>query len=400
MSARRRTRILRIGLVVPGFSASEEDWCIPALLTLVRVLAQRAEVRVFAIRWPDQCRDYGVHGATVHAFGGGAAKTWSRAALLARALGHIVRAGRREPFDVLHGFWADEPGTLAVLAARWLGIPAVVSLMGGELVHLRDIGYGAQRSPIARTLVWTALRKATVVTVGSTHLAELARPRVHDGRLRLLPLGVDTSMFRPASQTDSSRSGPKRLIHVASLTPVKNQALLLGAVRRVVDRIPDLQLHMIGDGPMRARLGEAISALALHQNVTMRGEIVHHHLPDAYRDADVCVSSSRFESQAMVALEAAACGVPSVGTAVGILPDLGAAARAVPHDEVALADAILSLLTDEPTRRHMGREARAVVMREYRIEHTVDRLLTLYTATREAEPDPRSRLASSADVLS
>jgi glycosyltransferase involved in cell wall biosynthesis len=387
VSARGRARIPRIGLVVPGFSASEEDWCIPALLTLVRVLAQRAEVRVFAIRWPDRCRDYGVHGAAVHAFGGRAAKTWSRAALLARALRHIVRAGRREPFDVLHGFWADEPGTLAVLAARWLGVPAVVSLMGGELVHLRDIGYGAQRSPIARTLVWTALRKATVVTVGSTYLAELARPRVHDGRLRLLPLGVDTSMFRPASQTDPSRSGPKRLIHVASLSPVKNQALLLGAVRRVVDRIPDLQLHMIGDGPMRARLGEAISALALHQNVTMRGEIVHHHLPDAYRNADVCVSSSRFESQAMVALEAAACGVPSVGTAVGILPDLGAAARAVPHDEVALADAMLSLLSDEPTRLHMGREARAVVMREYRIEHTVDRLLALYTATREAAVD-------------
>jgi glycosyltransferase involved in cell wall biosynthesis len=387
VSARGRARIPRIGLVVPGFSASEEDWCIPALLTLVRELARRAEVRVFAIRWPDRCRDYGVHGATVHAFGGGAAKTWSRAALLARALRHIVTAGRREPFDVLHGFWADEPGTLAVLAARWLGVPAVVSLMGGELVHLRDIAYGAQRSPIARILVRTALRKATVVTVGSTYLTELARPRVHDGRLRLLPLGVDTSMFRPASQTDPSRSGPKRLIHVASLAPVKNQALLLGAVRRVVDRIPDLQLRMIGDGPMRARLGEAISALALHQNVTMLGEIVHHHLPDAYRDADVCVSSSRFESQAMVVLEAAACGVPSVGTAVGILPDLGAAARAVPHDEVALADAMLSLLTDEPTRRHMSREARAVVMREYRIEHTVDRLLALYTATREAAVD-------------
>lgn len=389
MNAGGRSRIPRIGLVVPGFSASEDDWCIPALLTLVRVLSQRAQVRVFSIRWPDRCRDYGVHGATVHAFGGGTAKMWSRAALLGRALSHVVRAGRREPFDVLHGFWADEPGTLAVLAARWLGVPAVVSLMGGELVDLRDIGYGAQSSPIARILVRTALRKATVVTVGSTYLAELARPRVGDRRLRLVPLGVDTSMFRPACPTDSSRSERKRLIHVASLTPVKNQALLLRAVRRVVDRIPDLQLHMIGDGPLRARLGQAISALALQKNVTMRGEIVHHHLPDAYREADVCVSSSRFESQAMVALEAAACGVPCVGTAVGILPDLGAAARAVPHDEGALADAMLSLLADEPTRRHMGQEARAVVMREHRIEHTVDRLLALYAAP----------LASSTDVL-
>ena len=56
---------MKIGLVVPGFSADEQDWCIPALLDYVRVLAQQAEVHVFTLRWPERGGTYSVYGATV-----------------------------------------------------------------------------------------------------------------------------------------------------------------------------------------------------------------------------------------------------------------------------------------------------------------------------------------------
>ncbi len=110
----------------------------------------------------------------------------------------FVRPTIRRTFDVLHGLWADEPGFLAVSAGRLLGVPAVVSLLGGELVALPEIGYGGQLSRSNRWLTGQALRHAHAVTTGSELLREIAAPCVGRGRLAVQPLGVDTHLFCPA----------------------------------------------------------------------------------------------------------------------------------------------------------------------------------------------------------
>src|SRR2546422_820628 len=60
---------MRVALIVPGFSADEEDWCIPALLNFVRALAQRVELEVFALRYPHRRGQYRIGNASVHSFG-------------------------------------------------------------------------------------------------------------------------------------------------------------------------------------------------------------------------------------------------------------------------------------------------------------------------------------------
>lgn len=190
---------MRIALLTPGFSADESDWCIPALLDLVRVLTRERDVHVFTLRYPYRRAVYPVYGATVHALGGATAGGLRRLPLLARALAAIARQHRRAPFDVLHGLWADEPGFLAVLAGRLLGAPTVVSLLGGELVGFADIDYGGQLSRVNRWLTGQALRRAQRVTVGSATLHALAAGLVNADRLATLPLGVDTALF--TSQT-------------------------------------------------------------------------------------------------------------------------------------------------------------------------------------------------------
>ncbi len=135
---------MRIGLITPGFSADENDWCIPALLDLVRELSSRHDVYVLTLRYPHERRRYQVYGATVHALGGATAAGFRRLPLMTRAIAALGRAHRQAPFEVLHGLWADEPGFLAVRAGRLLGVPAVVSLLGGEMVAFPEIGYGGQ----------------------------------------------------------------------------------------------------------------------------------------------------------------------------------------------------------------------------------------------------------------
>src|SRR5690606_17228886 len=134
----------------------------------------------------------------------------------------LRRLHASRPFDVLHGFWADEPGMIAVLAGRALGRPAIVSAMGGELVGLTDIGYGAQLGRGGRIATQVALRGADLLTAGSTTLFGSLTATVPDRPVRLLPLGVDLDRFRPAV---GERRGPPRLLVAGSLVPVKDPVL-------------------------------------------------------------------------------------------------------------------------------------------------------------------------------
>lgn len=373
---------MKIGLILPGFSADETDWCIPVVLNLVRELAREHAVHVFTLRYPHRHGTYRVYGAAVHAFGGALTAGLGRFPLLGKALAAIVREGRRRPFDVLHGLWADEPGFLAVVAGRLLGAPAVVSLLGGELVGFPDIGYGVQLSPVGRWLVHIALRGAARVTVGSTYLQRLAQPHVLPDRLELLPLGVDTRLFHPAPQPVNPTplvKGERKLLHVASLVPVKDQATLLRALARVVPHVPGVHLHIVGEGPLRRELQHQAGALGVREHVTFHGAVLHDCLPNWYRAADVCVLSSRFESQGMVALEAAACARPTVGTAVGLLPDLMPAPWTVPvGDDRALAEVLCRVLRNPQERTTLGQACLEAVRARYSVQETTRRLRELY----------------------
>ena len=211
---------------------------------------------------------------------------------------------------MLHGLWADEAGAVAVAAARLLRVPSVVSLMGGELVAFPDIGYGGRLSRLGRRLLPRTLRGASRVTVGSESLRRLAAQHVPRERLARLPLGVDTSLFRPGPPLPGGGplfQGAVRLLCVASLTPVKDHATLLRALARVARDVPDVHLHLVGDGQLRSELGQQAEELGVAPRVTFHGAVPHDRLPDCYRAADLLVCSSRYESQAMVGLEAAAC---------------------------------------------------------------------------------------------
>ncbi|NUM49303.1 MAG: glycosyltransferase [Anaerolineales bacterium] len=349
---------MKLGLITPGFSADENDWCIPVLYNLVRELAREHEIHVFTLRYPHRAGTYPFHGATVHALGGAARAGVARLPLLFRALTAILGEARRKPFDLLHAFWVDEPGFLAVFAGGMLQIPRVVTLMGGELVGLRDIGYGGQLSMVNSALTGYAMRGASAVTAGSAYLAQIAKAQFPDIPTQVLPLGVDTDLFHPPTGNPPPLFSPDQthLLHAASLVPVKDQATLLRAFARVAQTHPNSHLHLLGDGPLRPQLEQLAQDLHLTSRLTFHGSRPHHETPVFYQSADLCVLSSRFESQGMVVLEAAACGVTTVGTAVGILPEIVPPEQVVPVGDVeALARAITSALSDPARVRGVGR---------------------------------------------
>ncbi len=369
---------MRIAIVTPGFSADETDWCIPVLLNLVRTLAVQHEVTVFALRYPHRHDRYRVYDATVQALGGGIAGGLKRGPVLVRALAALVREGRRQRFDVIHGFWADEAGALAVAAGRLLHVPSIVTVMGGELVGDRDLDYGVQLSKVGRRLVHWSLPRANCVTVGSRLVAQLAQRHVTVDCLRETPLGVDTALFRCDGPTVDLAGAP-RLLQIASLTPVKDQSTLLQALAMLAPAFPDVHLHLVGEGPLQAVLEDQARSLGLSSHLTLHGAVHHELTPSYYRGADLFVLSSRYESQSMVMLEAAACGCPIVGTAVGLLPEfLPTACLALPASAEALALVVAAACRDTAYRRRLGETLQRRVSAAYGLSACVATFVQLY----------------------
>jgi len=168
---------MRVGVVVPGFSADANDWCIPALRNLVRHLARVVDLDVFTLRYPGRPGRYELFGARVTALGGGEVRGLGSAGLWRRTASALAAEHRAHPFDVLHAFWAGEPGFVTALMGRALRIPTVVSLAGGEMARLRDIGYGGLLRRAERMKTRLALRLARVVTAGSAPTIESAHRR-------------------------------------------------------------------------------------------------------------------------------------------------------------------------------------------------------------------------------
>jgi glycosyltransferase involved in cell wall biosynthesis len=381
---------VRVALIVPGFSADASDWCIPSLLHLVRALAREHEVEVLTLRYPAPARRYAVDGVAVRALGGGQSVGAGRVVLLLRALAVLARMRGRRP-DVVHGLWADEPGFLAVLGGRLLRRPSVVSLLGGELTALPEAGYGHQLHRVPRFLVACALARAGHVTAGSLALAAAAGQRVEAARLSVLPWGVDTTLFSPAGpgREIADLDGEPVLLNVASLSPVKDQALLLqalAALRALAAQrreLPRARLHLVGAGPERAALERLAGALQLSDRVRFHGEVRHERLPGYYRAADLFLLSSRHESQCMAVLEAAACGTPTVGMAVGVVPELAhaRAARALTDRDPARFAAAIRALAAAPAERGAMRQAGLDLVEErFALAVTARRLGDLYGA--------------------
>lgn len=341
---------MHVAVVVPGgVDRSGRERVIPALLWLIETLARRHQVTVVALGQEPQASRYPLLGATVV----NVPPEERGAHRLARMVARGVRAAGSEGRpDVVTGFWASVSGLVAVAAAGRHRVPAVVHVAGGELVALPDLGYGGALGRGGRMITALTLRRADRITVATNWMADHVRAAGHRVD-RVIPLGVDTARFSPMST--AAAQAPPHVVHVASLNRVKDQTTLIHALAIARRAVPGLTADLVGVDTLHGEHARLARTLGLGDAVRFTGFVPSDELPGVLRPAALHVLSSRHDAGPVAVLEAAACGVPTVGTAVGHVADLAAAeppgARAVPPgDPDALARAIVELLDDQPQR--------------------------------------------------
>jgi len=178
---------------------------------------------------------------------------------------------------------------------------------------------------------------------------------------------------------------------------VKDPHTCLKALKIIVDRYEDTVLDWVGLDTLGGAMQMLAKNLGLERKVRFHGEVKYSDLPDFYRGAHVYIQSSLYESQGLSVCEAAAAGLPIVGTGVGLLREIapGRAVAVDPGDASALAGAVLDLLPDLSRRQALGTRARAW-MEKYHGGWTADTFQSIYENLLSGEmPDRQTNNGSS-----
>lgn len=342
---------MKLALIVPGgVDPSGEYRVIPVLLALIERLSVHHEVHVFALYQRPTPGAWDLLGARVHNIGRGAARV--------RAVRAILREHRASPFGLVQSFFSGACGLIAISAAHLLGIPSAVHVAGGELVRFPDIRFGGR-------LTWRGRLQERVVIAGASALTAASAPQLEllaalGGAARRVPLGVDCVQAWPARAPVPRRADePARLIQVASLNRVKDQPTLLRALAQLAQEPRAFHVDIVGEDTLGGEIQRLARELGVAGRIRFHGFVTQRELRPLMQAAHVLVVSSRHEAGPVTVLEAAALGVPTVGTAVGHIAEWAPeAALAVPIGAwQSLAAALRRVLADEALRLRLARAA-------------------------------------------
>jgi D-inositol-3-phosphate glycosyltransferase len=288
--------------------------------------------------------------------------------------------------EVAHAhFWMS--GLATVTAARQVAVPVVQTFHALGVVKRRHQG-AADTSPPRRLAYERALGRIVdrVVAQCEDEVGELVRMGVPRERLAVVPSGVDAETFQPDGPAQPRTEGRLRVLTVGRMVERKGLLDVVAALRLV----PEAECVVVGgppdgdveDDPFGRRVRAAARRAGVADRVRLAGAVPRADMPRWYRSADVLVAAPWYEPFGLTALEAMACGVPVVATAVGGLVDTvvdGVTGDLVPpRDAKALGLALRRLLGDRVRRFAYASAAVDRARQAYTWQRTAEQLIAVY----------------------
>jgi glycosyltransferase involved in cell wall biosynthesis len=261
--------------------------------------------------------------------------------------------------DVVHAMhWTS--GLAALAAARDLQIPVVQSFQSLGVAERRHRVI-PQAADTERIRLEPAIgRTAMAVLAGSSEVqSDLTRLGVPRRCIKVVPCGVDTSVFSPEGPA-GARGDRARLVTVTGLR--EHDLGALTTLLRALAKLPGTELVIaggpereeLGSHPVRRRLGMLAGSLGVAGQVEFTGQLGRSALPPLLRSADLFVTASEYDPSGMTCVQAMACGVPVVASAVGGQLDAvidGTTGLLVPHGNPALLGHKIRQLLAHPMLR-------------------------------------------------
>ncbi|MDX8141829.1 glycosyltransferase [Lentzea sp. BCCO 10_0061] len=287
--------------------------------------------------------------------------------------------------DVVHAQgWLS--GITAVLGARGRQVPVV------QTFH--TLG-SADRSLAVERLLGKEVAK--VVATHSDEANDVLRMGICGSKVSVIPHGVDLKLFTPHGAI-APRERTRRIVAAGQLVPHQGFDDLI----RALSTVDDAELVIAGGSatgrlrgdPEARRLRTLARSRGLAHRVTFTGPLRQRELPALLRSADVVACTPRYESFGVNAIEAMACGVPVVVTAVGGLVDAvvdeETGVRVPSQDPRAISQALTALLRDATRRRTLGAAGRERIRARYSWDSVAAELVRVYADVIRPSPEETS----------
>jgi len=312
---------------------------------------------------------------------------------------HLARRWRADPPDLVHAHfwlsgWAASQATAAGSAGSRSRVPLVQTFHGLGVVKARHRREADPSSPRRRPVETELMAEADhIVATCVAEAAELAALGADRDKVTVVPGGVDHVTFRPVGarmrvpEPPGHRPRRYRLVVAGRLIPRKG----IDDVVRALAALPEAELVVAGGpsgtvavdaDPEARRLLDIARQEDVADRVTFLGGLPRRMVPPLLRSADVVVSTPWYEPFGAVPLEAMACGVPVVATAVGGHLDTVQPERTgllvEPNDPAAIATAVRRLLSNPSLRHRMGEEAVALARERFSWEQVARSTLDVY----------------------
>ncbi|NUU56944.1 N-acetyl-alpha-D-glucosaminyl L-malate synthase BshA [Paenibacillus taichungensis] len=232
----------------------------------------------------------------------------------------IAQVAIEHRLDLVHVHYAYPHAISAFLAKQILGgnLRVVTTLHGTDITVLA-------RSEINKDLIRLALNSSDAITAVSKDLINETSELLHisQDKINLIYNFVDQRIFYPQSlnglRKEFADTREKILIHVSNFRPIKRVTDVLGIFKKVNEEVPS-RLLLVGEGPELSNIQNRVQIEGLESRVNFLGKI--ENIARIISIADLLLLPSEMESFGLTALEAMSCGVPTIGSHIGGLPEL------------------------------------------------------------------------------
>ena len=287
---------------------------------------------------------------------------------------HLVRRCAREGVVHLHAHFGTNSATVAMLTHA----------LGGPRYSFTVHGPEEFDAPLELSLPEKVRRAAFVVAISSYGRSQIWRwadPADWD-RVKVVHCGIEPGRF--AEPATLPEGGPL-LVAIGRLVEQKGLPVLIDALALAAPEMPGLRLTLVGDGPLRPALEQAIAAQGLATQVVLVGWQDEAQVRRHLGAAQALVLPSFAEGLPMVVMEAMAAGRPVIATAIAGVPELvvpGETGWLAPAGEPAALAAAIAALAGTPARQlaEMGRAARARVLERHDVDREAGKLAALIEA--------------------